>query len=159
MFKTSILVLVVLFSSQLAAEKIYKWVDEKGQIHYASQKPAGQEAETVKLKKGPKAAPKAVTDAASQTEEAEGEGADAANSEAETEAEAAAKAAAKAKLAEADKFNNKKQCDLARKNYAALNATVRVSRTNEKGESVRMTDDERVNAMQTAQQAIKQYCQ
>ena len=156
MFKTSILVLVVLFSSQLAAEKIYKWVDEKGQIHYASQKPAGQEVETVKLKKVPKAAPKAVPEAAS---EAEDESSDAANPEVDSEAEAAAKAAAKAKLAEADKINNKKQCELARKNYAALNATVRVLRTNDKGESVRMTDDERVNAMQAAQQAIKQYCQ
>ena len=156
MFKTSILVLVVLFSSQLAAEKIYKWVDEKGQIHYASQKPAGQEVETVKLKKVPKAAPKAVPEAAS---EAEDESSDAANPEVDSEVEAAAKAAAKAKLAEADKINNKKQCELARKNYAALNATVRVLRTNDKGESVRMTDDERVNAMQAAQQAIKQYCQ
>ena len=75
------------------------------------------------------------------------------------EVDAEAEAAAKARLAAADKINNKKQCELARKNYAALNASVRVSRTNEKGETVRMTDDERVKAMQAAQQGIKKYCQ
>jgi hypothetical protein len=151
MFKTLILVVVVLFSSQLAAEKIYKWVDENGQIHYAAQKPAGQEAETVKLRKAPKAAPKAETEATNPAPDA------ADDSTAEVDAEA--EAAAKARLAAADKINNKKQCDLARKNYAALNASVRVSRTNEQGETVRMTDDERVKAMQAAQQGIKKYCQ
>ncbi len=151
MFKTLILVVVVLFSSQLAAEKIYKWVDENGQIHYASQKPAGQEAETVKLRKAPKAAPKAETEATNPAPDA------ADDSTAEVDAEA--EAAAKARLAAADKINNKKQCDLARKNYAALNASVRVSRTNEQGETVRMTDEERVKAMQAAQQGIKKYCQ
>ncbi|VAW46448.1 hypothetical protein MNBD_GAMMA02-1326 [hydrothermal vent metagenome] len=157
MFKTLILVVVVLFSSQLTAEKIYKWVDEKGQIHYSSQKPVDQEAESMKLKKAPRVVPKAATEAESQAVEVGDKATDAENAEAE--AEAAAKAAAKATLAEADKINNKTQCDLARKNSDALNASVRVSRTNEKGEVVRMTDDERVNALQKAQQGIKRYCQ
>jgi hypothetical protein len=154
MFKTILLVVIVLFSSQLAAEKVYKWVDENGQIHYSSQKPVNHKAETMKLKKAPKVVPKPTTD--DENKAAAGiETADAA----ETEAEAAAKEAARAQLAAADIINNKKQCDLARKNYQALNATVRVSRTNDKGEVVRMTDDERVNSLLIAQQAISQYCQ
>ncbi len=163
MFKIIILMVVVLFSSQLAAEKIYKWVDEKGQIHYSSQKPVDQEAESIKLKKAPKVKPKAVLGPESQSGETGDVATDATSTETETEeeaeAEAAARAEAVAKLAEADKINNKKQCDLARRNHAALNATVRVLRTNDKGETVRMNDDERVSALQTAQQAIKQYCQ
>lgn len=151
MFKTLILVVVVLFSSQLAAEKIYKWVDENGQIHYASQKPANQQVETVKLRTPPKAAPKTDAEATNPDPDATAGSAD--------EVDAEAEAAAKARLAAADKINNKKQCELARKNYAALNASVRVSRTNEQGETVRMTDDERVKAMQAAQQGIKKYCQ
>jgi len=156
MFKTLILMVVVLFSSQLAAEKVYKWVDDNGQIHYSSQRPVGHEAETMKLKKGPRIAAKTDTKAESQAGEESNESA---STDADSEAEIAAKAAAKAKLAESDIINNKKQCDLARKNYNALNATVRVTRTNDKGETVRMTDDERVNALQNAQQGIKQYCQ
>ena len=156
MFKISISVMVLLFSSQLAAEKVYKWVDEKGQIHYSSKKPVDQEAETIKLKKAPKAPVKNVDEAADQAEKTDEENKDADNAEADADAEAKAEAAAK--LAEADKINNKKQCDLARKNIAALNATVRVSRTNAQGETVRMTDDERVSALQIAQQATKQYC-
>lgn len=157
MCKKLIMIMMVLFSSQLLAEKIYKWVDENGQIHYSSKKPANQEVETMKLKKAPKVAAKTITDATDKPEATEDASTEV-KTEEEVEAEAEAKAVAAAKLAEADKINNKKQCDLARKNYAALNATVRVSRKNDKGETVRMTDDERVNAMQTAQKGIKQYC-
>lgn len=153
MFKTLLLMVAVLFSSQLAATKVYKWVDEKGQIHYAAQKPAGQEVETVKLKKAPSITSETDSD---QTDDQEP---DAEADPGDAEADAQAAAAAKARLAAADKINNKKQCDLARKNYAALTATVRVTRTNEQGETVRMSDDERVKAMQAAQQGIKKYCQ
>ena len=104
-----------------------------------------------KLGLSPKAAPKTDAEATNPDPDATAGSAD--------EVDAEAEAAAKARLAAADKINNKKQCELARKNYAALNASVRVSRTNEKGETVRMTDDERVKAMQAAQQGIKKYCQ
>lgn len=157
MFKILTLMTAVLFTGQLAAEKIYKWVDDKGQIHYSSKKPVGQEAETMKLKKAPKAPAKTVTESDDQAKNKDEENKDVESADAKAKAKAKAEAAAQ--LAEADKVNNKKQCDLATKNYAALNATVRVSRKNAQGETVRMTDDERVNALQTAQQAMKQYCQ
>ena len=154
MFKI-ISVVLVLFSSQLAAQKVYKWVDEKGQIHYSSKKPVDQEAETVKIKKGPKAPVKPVAGDGDKDEKK----ADAIAATEISEADSKARAAAAADLAKADKVNNKKRCDLAKQNAAALNATVRVTRTNAAGETVRMSDDERISALQRAQQAIKESCQ
>ncbi len=153
MFRITLVAMLLLFSSQIMAEKIYKWVDEDGQIHYSSKKPDNQEVETVKVRKGPKVKAKvtAVTDNTTENAAEAGE-----QNTAQTDA--VAEAAAKQKLAAADKVNRKKQCDMARNNYSALNATVRVLRTNEKGEKVRMSDDERVKALATAQKGIDQYC-
>ncbi len=148
MLKIILFTLLIAFTGQNWAGKIYKWVDENGQIHYSSKKPDNQDVETVKVKKGPKVAPKQtkdsdVTDQSSTTD---------------SDDDVEARAAAKKQLAAADAVNNKKQCELARKNYAALNASVRVVRTNEKGETVRMSDDERLNSLLTAQKSIDQYC-
>lgn len=149
MLRVTIFALLIIFSSQNSAAKIYKWVDENGQIHYSSQKPVDQKAETVNVRKGPKVTPKAATDSA---EEDQAVAAD------DEEIDEDAQAEAKKQLAASDAVNRKKQCDMARKNYAALNATVRVVRTNENGETVRMSDDERVTALATAQKAIDRYC-
>ena len=153
MIKRCVLLLLMLCMTPAMAEKIYKWVDENGQIHYSSQKPVGQDAQTVTVKKAPKVAP------AKNNEENE-DSADA-NAAAEEAAEddPEADAAARAALAKADAVNNKKQCELARKNLAALSATVRVTKRDANGELVRLTDDQRLAAMKKAQAAIKQYCQ
>lgn len=155
MFKSLTLTILLMFTSLALAGKIYKWVDENGQIHYSSQKPPNQTVETVKVSKGPKVPEPAPTEPAE-----EGAAPSAAEQLAEQDAQDAAdEVAAREQLAEADRINRRKQCELARQNLAALNATVRVTRTNEQGEVVRMTDEERVNALKTAQQAIRQYCQ
>lgn len=130
------------------AAKIYKWVDEDGQIHYSSQKPPGQKVESVKVKKGPKV-----------TEPAKQESNEASTNEAQTQDDAESDALAKEQLAKADAVNNKRMCEQARKNIAALNASVRVVRVDDKtGETVRMSDNERLDAMKKAQQAVKEFC-
>lgn len=153
MSRIFITMLLVMLVGQSMATKVYKWVDENGQIHYSSQKPVDQEVETVKLRKAPKVA------ATSEPADAETAADEATSGEAAEDATAtAAEAAAREQLAAADRVNRQKQCELARKNYAALNRTIRVVRTNENGETVRMTDDERVKALATAQRGIDQYC-
>ncbi|MCX7552669.1 DUF4124 domain-containing protein [Marinicella sp. S1101] len=152
MSRILITMLLVMFVGQSMATKVYKWVDENGQIHYSSQKPVNQKVETIKLRKAPK-----VTAASEQADTEEG--AETATDEATTDdAEDAAEAAAREQLAAADRVNRQKQCELAKNNYAALNRTIRVVKTNENGETVRMTDDERVKALATAQRGIDQYC-
>ena len=149
MNKILTVLILLLFAGLLDAEKIYKWVDEDGQIHYSSQKPAGQEVEKIKVSKGPKVATTATT--AEAESEKKGD---------ELKKDAEADAAAKAQLAKADQANRKKMCEQARNNLAALNATIRVNTVDEKtGQTVRMTDDQRVAAMKNAQQGIKEYCQ
>ncbi|MGJ8663765.1 MAG: DUF4124 domain-containing protein, partial [Marinicella sp.] len=150
------LLLAVMISSQVLAEKIYKWVDENGQIHYSSSKPVDHEAETVKVRKGPKIVPKPESESTENTESTTN-GEETTDPE-DAEVDEAAEAEARKQLAAADRINNKKQCDLAQSNLNALNATVKITRKNEQGEMVRMSDDERVAAMKTAQQGVKQYC-
>ena len=149
MNKILTVLMLLMFAGLLAAEKIYKWVDEDGQIHYSSQKPVDQEVEKIKVRQGPKVtAPTASPETESD------------NKVADSKEDAEADAAAKAQLAKADKVNRKKMCEQARNNLAALNATIRVNTIDEKtGQTVRMTDDQRVAAMKNAQQAIKEYCQ
>ena len=153
MIKRFVLLLMLLCLTPAMAEKIYKWVDENGQIHYSSQKPVGQEAQTVTVKKAPKVAP------AKNNEEGENSSESTTTVDETTEDDPEADAAARAALAKADAVNNKKQCELARKNLAALSATVRVTKRDANGELVRLTDDQRLAAMKKAQAAIKQYCQ
>jgi len=141
--------MILLSISGLAlAEKIYKWVDENGQIHYSSQKPTGQQAELVKVKQGPKVSQDTSQDTQSSQKSED------------DEADSDADAAAKAQLAKTEAANRRKLCEQARKNVAALNATVRVTQVDEKtGETFRMNDEQRLQAMKTAQQGVKEYCQ
>jgi len=45
--------MVILFSSStVPAGKIYKWTDAEGKVHYGSEKPAGAEAEKMKVDTG-----------------------------------------------------------------------------------------------------------
>lgn len=153
MLKIHSLLCLLLFAGLLQAGKIYKWVDENGQIHYSSQKPAGEEVETVKVRKGPKVAPPAEAASTDPNQPVDP------NEPVDPEADAEAEAAARAQLARADAANRKRMCEQARQNLAALNASVRVQRVDEAtGQAVRMTDDQRVTAMKNANQAISEYC-
>ena len=154
MSKLITMAIILVISSPVWAEKIYKWVDENGQIHYSSQKPENQPVETVKIRKGPTVTPQPAEEQASEDGAAVAEEL----TDEEIEEEAAAEEAARKQLAEADRVNNRKQCELARRNYDALNATTRVTRRDANGQVVRMTDDERVNALKNARLGIQRFC-
>ena len=80
--------ILLLFSYQLMAEKIYKWVDKDGNIHYSAQKPVNQDVETVKVRKGPR-----VKDQDSQEEQTDIKGVQPLQSGSDDEAEAQAREA------------------------------------------------------------------
>jgi single-stranded DNA-binding protein len=149
--RLSILLLLCVFSvTVVAATKVYKWVDKDGNIHYSEQKPVNQKADTLQIKESkPTPLP---AESNKEADDNQQPVADDAQSQQRSEAEQA--------LAAADQVNNQKLCQQAKANRDALNSSVRVSRINpETGEQVRMTDDERINALQKAEQAIKDYCQ
>ncbi len=148
--RLSILLLLCVFSvTAVAATKVYKWVDKDGNIHYSEQKPPNQQADTLQIKENKP------TPAPERAQEKPEEGSD----ESSDDAQAQQRAEAEKTLAEADKVNRQKLCQQAKANRDALNASVRVARIDpETGEQVRMNDEERVSALQKAEQAIKDYC-
>lgn len=148
--RLSILLLLGIFmTGAVAATKVYKWVDKDGNIHYSEQKPVNQEADTLRIKEHKPAPPAAETQQAQDDSET-----------VDDEQAAQQRAEAEQSLAAADRVNQQKLCQQAKANRDALNASVRVSRIDpETGEQVRMSDDERVKALQKAQQTIKKYCQ
>ncbi len=148
-----ILLLCTLSVVSLAANKVYKWVDNEGNTHYSETQPANQQATTMKMPnaKAPSLPEVEETSQQPQTEKS-------AVVEAEKE-DPKAKAKAKADLDAADLINRQKLCDQAKANQLALNSSVRVAQVDpETGERVLMTDDERVNALQKAEKDIKEYC-
>lgn len=150
MKKMLIIALVFAGFSVVNAEKVYKWVDENGQIHYSNQKPDTENVETVKLKKAPKIVKK-------ETEETNTEVANVTAAEEPVDPEAEKEA--KKQMAKADAANRKKQCDAARKNLNALNTSTRVAQVDEAtGTRTIMTDEQRVKAFQQANKAIKDFC-
>lgn len=151
MKKLIILALILLGGTAVNAEKVYKWVDKDGQIHYSNQKPPGEDVETVKIKKAPKVVTK------ENTEDAEEAQAD--PETAEEPVDPKAEKEAKEQMAKADAINRKKQCDAARKNLNALNTSTRVATVDEAtGARTLMTDEQRVKAFQQANKAIKDFC-
>jgi len=46
------LTIILLSSANLAAEEVYKWVDDKGVTHYQALPPKNQEAKSIKTKTG-----------------------------------------------------------------------------------------------------------
>jgi len=140
--KKTIVILLILCAMPLAAQKIYKWVDENGQVHYSSKKPPGQEAEKLNIRTNePKPAPEAEQQAAEAGEEEEVDD--------ETKAE----------LAKLDAQNLRRSCDQAKKNLTALQNSYRVAQQDpDTGEMVRLSDNQRGAALKQAKDNIKEFC-
>ncbi len=63
MVKTAILLAVLLlagFGQALAADKIYKWTDDNGVVHYSATPPEGPDSESVSIRPGPPPPPATV---------------------------------------------------------------------------------------------------
>ena len=142
--KKAIVVLLLLCALPLAAQKIYKWVDENGQVHYSSQKPPGQDAERLNIRvKEP--------EPAQQSEEEVADQADAEEEEVDDET--------KAELARLDKANLQRSCKQARENLAALQNSYRVAQKDpDTGEMVRLNDNQRAAALKQARENISEFC-
>jgi len=151
--RLSILLMLAVFSvTAVAATKVYKWVDKDGNIHYSEQKPPNQQADTLHIKEN-KPTPVSVENKQAMDES------EANANQALEEQQVQQRAEAEKSLAAADQVNKQKLCQQAKANRDALNASVRVSKIDpETGEQVRMSDDERISALQKAEQAIKDFC-
>lgn len=113
--------------------KVYRWVDDKGVVHFTAQPPADQrEAEEVKVR--------APTPSSSAKPEASDESADKAKSDNEYASQ----------LSEA--------CETAKKNYEAFANPDNVRFQTEDGEVVEFSPEEREQRTQEAKKQMEAYC-
>lgn len=112
----------------LAAAQVYRWVDDRGQVHYSQVPPAGKKAEPVGPAKEPQAAP---------NQEALNQSLKDANEAAPKQKEQADKAAQNQAALE-------QHCKQAREQLAYLDSKTaqRLATTDEKGNVTRVTEDE-----------------
>lgn len=129
-------------STGATAGQIYKWVDAQGNVHFGSQPPEGHEAAEVnpnitqpKLAPEPKPSAEALQNEAEQEKLDEQVKQDVAKQEAE----------------------RKKYCETMRSNLAQLKNNPRV-RVEEKGETRRLTEEERQSRIAENEKAIAENC-
>lgn len=149
--KTIILILGLLTLNQsIAKNKIYKWTDVNGNVHYSQDKPQDTVVNEVKINKG-KSKSKTVEKVASEiiSEAPETKSAD----------EKAIDDYNKNEQARAAKNQNKENCKIAKKNLATLQKTRRIRKIDpETGESIQMDDSQRIAALKSAKKLISDIC-
>ena len=147
--KIIILLLTFILSTQLIAnQKIYKWTDANGNVHYSEDKPVDTEVKEIKVNTG-KSKPKAAEKQTPDEQVSEPKSAD----------ELAVDEYNKIEQERVAKLQNQENCKVAKKNLATLQKTVRVRKLDPKtGEYIRMDDTQRLNALKSAKKLISDVC-
>ncbi|MEN8107889.1 MAG: DUF4124 domain-containing protein [Pseudomonadota bacterium] len=146
--RPALLITLLLAAISSHAGGIYKWVDDKGQVHYSQTAPANVEAEVMQDAPPPADDPNAVRGDLQRQLEAYDE----------RRAEQDEAFAEQKKKAEITSIR-KKNCETARKNLANLHQGGNKAYMTPEGEVVRLTDDERAKRIATAKQNIKDNCE
>lgn len=134
----------LLISAQSSAE-VFKWVDEKGAIHYGDRKPDGVESKTLKLKSAPPAAA-----AASETNQ------NIADTLAK-EREKAAETEYQGKYDQEQKNLDKERCRIAKENLATIDNKARI-KIEENGQQRYLTPEEIAEKRAEMQKIVDTEC-
>lgn len=135
---TLIALISCLLISHSAFAKVYKWTDDKGQVHYSEHPGANQTNEVIKPKTG-HSDPVSYSTAATSTASTEGN-----NTAATTPT--------------AQPVKDTERCEQARKNQDILQRSSRVQMKDEKGELRYLNPDELKQKMDEASKAIEESC-
>lgn len=145
-----VLLLVCLFGASpwAFAEKIYKWVDSDGNVHYSAQ-PGGKQAQELKIHTlpAPPAAPAATPAESPQPSFVES-----------YEKEQKEKAAAAEKAAK-EKEVRDKNCEIVRKHMISLQLGGRLYEIDENGERKFLSDEEIQSRLEQAKKDVAKWCQ
>lgn len=127
----------LLASSQAltAPEKVYKWTDEKGQVHYSERPPFGTQAEAIKPETGHSEPVNYGATADDKTKE-------------EKTADTGKKG-----------LKDPERCDAARKNLDTLKTYARIRIKGEDGQLRYLTPDEQQQKTNEAAKAIEESCE
>ncbi len=123
--------------------KVYKWVDENGQVHYGEQ-PGNAEAERVTIRKNETTKSRTIK-----------------KSENDAEAKAEAKPTAEPPKLVEKKISTKEKhrlCKEAKDDIAVINSRGQMREINEKGEYVYLPDEQKQQLLATAKKKARKYC-
>jgi len=132
------------------AGKVYKWVDENGNVQYSAQKPPSGSAQEMKVKSKPSSSSESKPASAEDTQQAKE------NEEAEK-----VKVSSEKEAAEVEKKNaeiRKKNCSVAKRRAATIDQGGRLYEVDENGERHYWDDATRGAKMQEAQAQINEWC-
>ncbi|MFD1259432.1 DUF4124 domain-containing protein [Entomomonas asaccharolytica] len=146
--KHLILTMVVsLFTVLPVAAQMYRWVDDKGQVHYASEPPQGQKVEQIKKPTSPKVNNQDVFEKDADDEK----------KQAEADKQATFNQAAQ-QQAQKDEAQTRLACDGMRKDLALYQNYPR-ARVDVEGETRRLTPEELNTRIADLQKNINENCQ
>ena len=153
-FSTSFcLVTVAIFAltipSMVMAGKVYKWVDQDGNVHYGAEKP-NSGAQELKVKTAPASSPSSASTSAESDKE-----------KSRTAEEEKVKVSSEKEAAEVEKKNQeirKKNCSIAKRRAATIEQGGRLYEVDESGERHYWDDDMRRAKMDEAEAQIKEWC-
>ena len=135
------LVLLLALAVPVASAQVYKWVDEKGRIHYGEKPPAGSKPSAVKPPAAPPNAPTKAQDLQSQELEFRGRQIKRGEDEARQARDAA---------------NGEARCNNAKERLAIAEQAALYRR--EKGERGFFSDAEQKAAVENMRAAVTRYC-
>jgi len=141
----SVFVVMAVLAGTLQAQEMYKWTDENGVVHFSDKKPAGRDVKAQNVPSGPPlqgANPYATepVDEASPGQQKRDE-----------------IASSKRQVREQEQ-KKQAQCANWQSEVDRLEPNRRVFYENERGETVRMDDVERVNQVAELKSQIARYC-
>lgn len=141
-------VMALALAAATVAAQVYKWVDKDGKVQYTDTPPppTAAKGEAKKLNTGPAGAPPAAKPVAAKAKEPEKSKADATKT-AQNEAAAQKNAAL-----------DEERCRGAKRHLAALDSGRPLANTNDAGERVIMSDEERAAETARARAAIAESC-
>jgi len=139
---------LLLGASQCAsAAKLYKWVDENGNVSYSQQKPVGVQSENIEVRTGGPSSEESQAALESLTTRA---------NEGVKDREFAATASEEIKNRDE---RLKKNCEVARENKRILETAPRVQDKDADGNPYFVDDASRAARIATAEEQVKQFCQ
>ena len=134
---------IFIFIQTPASAGVYKWVDDKGQVHY-SEHPVGNDAEKIKIRTNETTKPRHINKAEEDKVEA---------TEKDKE-----KAAEENKEETISKKEKRKYCNEAKSDLAAIQSRGRMREINAKGEYTYLTEPQRQQRISAAQKKKREFC-
>ena len=128
---------------------VYKWVDEKGQVHYG-ERPANADAERITIRQNETTKPRIIKKA--EAEDAEGK-----TSEDES-AETPATEPAKPEPPKISKKEKRQRCNEAKSDIASISSRGRMREINKKGEYAYLSEQQRQQRLSAARKKQREFC-